>query len=165
MTKSERCDLVDRVCLAVYEATESFEEHLIGEHLAYLLWEITKPSGGGVDWTAPRSRYALDLFVVLFPPSDPVWDYITAPVKRHFIVTGRVPFQDQMMADVLASSPKHAVRTFTEGWLYDGECMPIQWWDMELNPKTGDPWYIIDGVIEINGPPIAIHADHEINDI
>jgi hypothetical protein len=148
----------------VYAATESWEPSNIGTHLAYLVWEIASPRER-TDWTTPDTRPILELFDDLFPGDDDVWAYIDRGPKRHFVVTGRVPFQEQQCAHVAAFSPTLAVRQFARGWLYDGDALPDHWWELPYNPETGDPWWVIDGVIEISGEPIAIHAGHEFSDI
>jgi hypothetical protein len=74
--------LLSRVCEAVYDATESFEQDYIGTHLAYLTWQIVRgqhTADHSVDWTTEDTQPILRLFRELFVPTDRVWDYIELP--------------------------------------------------------------------------------------
>lgn len=161
-----RIELIDRVCGAVHDATESWEPGMIGVHLAYLVWEMAHPRGA-VDWTTRDTRPILELFTSIFSESDPVWGYIDQPKKRHFIVVGRRPHcpEAPIVAHVVAHSAWYAVRKFGEGWLYDGEQLPPDWYEVGENPETKEPWMIIEGLVEINGEPISTIVDHEIDDL
>ena len=70
-----RCDLIERVMQAVYDATESFRDGSLGVDLAYLAWAII--AGTHVEWVAesPTRR----LFERLFPADDLVWHRIEQP--------------------------------------------------------------------------------------
>ncbi len=166
----ERCDLIERVCMAAHDSTESWETDNIGMHLAYLLWVIAAPHAtayDAVDWTTNDTAGILRLFSEALEASDPVWAFIKRPPDRHYIVAGHIPhsFDPPMIACVIAPSPKLAVRRFVEGWLREGDTLPNNWWEEEHDPETDEPWVLIDGLFEINGAPIAIHADHEFYDI
>jgi hypothetical protein len=74
--------LLNRIYEAVYDATESFELDYIGTHMAYLSWEIVRGQNTDaltVDWTTADAHPILQIFLELFAPADPVWDYIELP--------------------------------------------------------------------------------------
>jgi hypothetical protein len=130
------------------------------------VWEISSLRGS-VDWTTPDTLPILALFLSIFSETDPVWEYIDLPVARHFIVVGRRPHSPEapVVAHVVAHNAWCAVKKFGEGWLYEGEKLPSDWYEVGENPETKEPWMIIEGLVEINGEPKTVIVDHEIYDI
>jgi hypothetical protein len=70
-----RCDLVERVMQAAYDATENWRDDGLGADLAYLAWAIA--AGTSVQW--PAGSATRRLFERLFPADDPVWKRIERP--------------------------------------------------------------------------------------
>jgi len=83
MTPDQRLALIQQVLAKAYQQTESWREHHLGAHLAYLCLAIAdaKPDSF-VDWSPEETgrdectAIVLHLFLDWFPPEHPVWQFI-----------------------------------------------------------------------------------------
>lgn len=167
MNHQEACALIDRVFSRLYSETDNWADSNIGMQLAYLAWEIAQGDCDRVDWHVSDAQPILALFEKLFAENDVVWRFIDRPVVRHFIVVGRKPrcLEPPTVAYVAAHSARLAAKKFGEGWLYEGEQLPPDWYLVGEDPETKEPWMIIEGLVEINEAPKMIIVDHETDDL
>lgn len=83
MSPAERLALIQQVLAKAYAQTESWREHHLGAHLAYLALAIAdaKPDSF-VDWspennpTDSATMIVRHLFAEWFPADHPVWKFI-----------------------------------------------------------------------------------------
>jgi hypothetical protein len=157
MNHKAACELIERVFAAAYEETESWVDSGIGVHLAYLAWQISSADAGKVDWDVPDAQPILELFDQLFAEDDAVWEFISRPIVRHFVIVGRRVYHDAPMlsSHITAPSPKDATNKFMRDYLFEGEEMP----SAQYRPPRGSACDIVS-VVEIKGAPIATHVDH-----
>lgn len=81
------------------------------------------------------------------------------PVARHYIVSGRIPFDDEDSTVHLALEGDASAKDAFVRWIYDQgdpDALPADWKDTEQ--PGGEPWAIINAVIEISGPPVSFNV-------
>ena len=81
----------------------------------------------------------------------------TNPV-RHFIVSGRIPFDDEDVYDVIACGPdEDPWCKFVEEVLYESQDLPENWQETDGTPAcpvSGQSWALQGMLYEIFGPPL-----------
>lgn len=84
MNTEQRLALIRRVLNTASAGSESFRDHHLGAHLAYLAMAIAdeRPESF-VDWSHEvgdeSTEIVLHLFLEWFTPNDPVWKFIRVP--------------------------------------------------------------------------------------
>jgi hypothetical protein len=75
---------------------------------------------------------------------------------KHYIVTGRIPYDDEdSLVHLELPAEANPVEAFVE-WIWEGgfDELPADW--RERDQPGGEPWAIINHVVEIPGPPVSI---------